>query len=85
MSKAALNMASKSLAVDLREDQIRSVVLNPGWVKSDMGGERAPMPVETSATNLLRVIDGSGWCRVAASSTGAVGPRSRRVPVISIS
>jgi NAD(P)-dependent dehydrogenase (short-subunit alcohol dehydrogenase family) len=58
MAKAALNMASRSMAVDLRGRGMLSVVVNPGWVKTDMGGAGAPLPVETSAANILRLIDG---------------------------
>jgi len=57
MSKAALNMMSRSLAVDLRGDGIISFVINPGWVKTDMGGASAPTPVDESARAILRAID----------------------------
>ncbi len=57
MAKAALNMMSRSLAVDLRGDKIISVVVNPGWVQTDMGGPGAPTPVAESARGILRVID----------------------------
>lgn len=58
MSKAALNMMSKSLAVDLRGEGIASVVINPGWVQTDMGGTRAPTPVDESVRQMLVQIDG---------------------------
>lgn len=58
MSKTALNMAARSLAVDLRGEGIISVPLHPGWVQTDMGGTRAPTKVEDSAAGLLRLIDG---------------------------
>ena len=58
MSKAALNMASRSMAADLRGRGISSIVVNPGWVKTDMGGRGAPLPVETSAANIIKLVDG---------------------------
>jgi NAD(P)-dependent dehydrogenase (short-subunit alcohol dehydrogenase family) len=57
MSKAALNMASRNLALELASDGILSVVLHPGWVKTDMGGSRAPLPVEEAVAALIRTID----------------------------
>jgi NAD(P)-dependent dehydrogenase (short-subunit alcohol dehydrogenase family) len=57
MSKAALNMASVSMARDLRAAKIASVVLNPGWVRTDMGGKNASTPVAESVRGMLRVID----------------------------
>jgi len=57
MSKAALNMMSRSLAVDLAPDGIASYVINPGWVQTDMGGTGAPTPVADSVRGILREID----------------------------
>jgi NAD(P)-dependent dehydrogenase (short-subunit alcohol dehydrogenase family) len=57
MSKAALNMMSKSLAVDLRPEGVISFVINPGWVKTDLGGAQAPTPVEDSVRGILARID----------------------------
>lgn len=57
MSKAALNMMSRSLAVDLRGEGITSVVINPGWVQTDMGGRSAPTPVAEAVRGILREID----------------------------
>jgi NAD(P)-dependent dehydrogenase (short-subunit alcohol dehydrogenase family) len=37
MSKAALNMYTKTLAFRLREEGIIVSSLDPGWVKTDMG------------------------------------------------
>jgi NAD(P)-dependent dehydrogenase (short-subunit alcohol dehydrogenase family) len=57
MSKAALNMMSRSLAIDLCGEGFISIVLNPGWVQTEMGGTHAPLPVRESARNLLLRID----------------------------
>ncbi|MEZ4391599.1 MAG: SDR family oxidoreductase [Polyangiales bacterium] len=57
MSKAALNMAGKSLAIQLRAESIVSVVINPGWVATDMGGEGAPLRVEDSVGAMIPRFD----------------------------
>jgi NAD(P)-dependent dehydrogenase (short-subunit alcohol dehydrogenase family) len=59
MSKAALNMMARGLAVDLRAEGIISFVINPGWVQTDMGGASAPTKVGDSVRGILRAIDGA--------------------------
>lgn len=56
-SKAALNMAMKSLSIDLKADGIACAVLHPGWVQTDMGGANASVTVQESVTGLAKVID----------------------------
>lgn len=53
MSKAALNMAVRSMSVDLARRGFVCVVMNPGWVQTDMGGRGAPTPVKESVRLML--------------------------------
>lgn len=57
-SKAALNMAWRSLAVDVRERGVTAAVLHPGWVQTRMGGTSAPLRPEDSVAGMRKVIDG---------------------------
>lgn len=53
-SKAALNMLNKSLAID--NPWLRTVVVHPGWVKTDMGGSQAPLTIEESTLGIWKLI-----------------------------
>ncbi len=57
-SKAALNAAWASLAIDWRPEGLTLVVMHPGWVKTDMGGERAPVTPEDSVAAMRATIEG---------------------------
>jgi len=56
--KTALNMVTKSMSVDLKEQGILSLVLHPGWVVTEMGGSNAEIDVTTSVSGLLKVMHG---------------------------
>lgn len=56
-SKSALNQMAVCLANELRGEGFTCVVAHPGWVKTDMGGQAAPLSPEQSVTGLLGVID----------------------------
>lgn len=55
-SKAALNMLSKGLAVELGQDGFTIVALTPGWTRTDLGGDDAHWPVEESVAKQRTVI-----------------------------
>lgn len=53
LSKSALNAATKSMSIDLKNDSILCVAIHPGWVKTDMGGSHAPLTVETACKQMV--------------------------------
>ena len=55
VSKAALNMALSSARFDY--PKARLVALDPGWVKTDMGGDAAALTLEQSVSGLLQVLN----------------------------
>jgi len=59
-SKAALNMVTKGLSVELADQGVTVVSLAPGWTQTDLGGAAAHWPVGESVSNQLKVIAGLG-------------------------
>ena len=58
MSKAALNMAGKSLAMDLRGRGVAVIILHPGMVNTDMlGGHGGQVDPPEAAAGLLARIE----------------------------
>ena len=55
-SKAALNNAMKGLSRDWAGDGISVGIFHPGWVKTDMGGQAAPVTPEQSVAGLRQRI-----------------------------
>jgi NAD(P)-dependent dehydrogenase (short-subunit alcohol dehydrogenase family) len=55
-SKAALNMVTKCLSIDLQGRGVAVAALHPGHVATDMGGRQAPVSAEDSVAGLLQVI-----------------------------
>jgi NAD(P)-dependent dehydrogenase (short-subunit alcohol dehydrogenase family) len=54
-SKAALNMLIRTLAFDVRG--ITAFVIDPGWVRTDMGGQSASLSPERSVGGMMQIID----------------------------
>jgi NAD(P)-dependent dehydrogenase (short-subunit alcohol dehydrogenase family) len=55
-SKAALNMLTRSIAFELGPKGITTVALSPGWVRTEMGGETAPLSPDESARSIAATI-----------------------------
>jgi NAD(P)-dependent dehydrogenase (short-subunit alcohol dehydrogenase family) len=55
-SKAAVNMAMRARAFDLAPRGITVAVINPGWVRTDMGGPGGAISAEESVAAMRAVI-----------------------------
>ncbi|UOG73826.1 SDR family oxidoreductase [Hymenobacter tibetensis] len=56
-SKAALNMYMRALAAEVGTYGVISVLVDPGWVQTRMGGDTAALPPADSARGIVRLTD----------------------------
>ncbi|MBT5281536.1 MAG: SDR family oxidoreductase [Euryarchaeota archaeon] len=56
-SKTGLNMITKILSVEGKDADISVSCYHPGWVLTDMGGERAPVLPQESVKGLIELIE----------------------------
>jgi NAD(P)-dependent dehydrogenase (short-subunit alcohol dehydrogenase family) len=58
-SKAALNMTGVTLSTELKPKGIAVLLIHPGWVKTDMGTDAAPLMPKESIEGMRKVIANS--------------------------
>ncbi len=56
-SKTALNMLTVAMKKECIEDNISFVIFHPGWVKTRMGGDRAPVEIKDSVDGMMNLLD----------------------------
>ena len=76
ISKAALHQVMRTLSAELSKDRLSFVLISPGWVRTRMGGQDAPLSPEESVRGVLKVID-----RLTPRDTGKFfSGRGREIP-----
>ena len=56
-SKTGLNIITKILSVEGQDSDVSVSCYHPGWVQTDMGGERAPVQPHESVEGLIGLIE----------------------------
>lgn len=56
MSKAAMNMAARTLAIDLEAEGVTSIMLHPGYVSTTMGGPGGAISPDESAAAIRKIV-----------------------------
>ena len=57
-SKAALNAVMKGISLELRSMKIGLLILHPGWVRTRMGGQGAPLNPTESVRGMMEMVEG---------------------------
>ena len=55
-SKALLNMLTRALALEVAGRGVYAAAVNPGWMRTRMGGDRAELTPDESAASIIRHV-----------------------------
>ena len=62
-SKAALNAAMKGLSIEATNRGVGVLLLHPGWVRTRMGGDSAPLSTQESVSGMRKLVDNFELCQ----------------------
>ncbi|KAK1929305.1 C-factor [Phytophthora citrophthora] len=79
MSKAALNMITRSLAVDLRESNVAEVAVHPGYVNTELTGGQGLLNPNDVATAIADIVS-----KVTIKDTGKFLSADPTIPSIEL-
>ncbi|KAL3481357.1 hypothetical protein BJX99DRAFT_218885 [Aspergillus californicus] len=60
ITKAAMNMLTVQYAQEYAEEGFSIFAISPGWLRTDLGGQNADLPVETGAKAVLKYVRQGG-------------------------
>ncbi|KAJ0417620.1 hypothetical protein BJY00DRAFT_289270 [Aspergillus carlsbadensis] len=60
ISKAAMNMLTMQYALDYKDEGFTAFALSPGWLRTELGGPYADLPVEVGTKEVLGYLKEAG-------------------------
>ena len=76
VSKTALHQLMQTFSAEHSKDKLTFVLISPGWVRTRMGGQDAPLSPEESVRAVLKVVD-----RLTPKDSGRFfNQRGREIP-----